>query len=100
MGVYGYCVVPGDHGPVSLAGIDGAPVRAHRIGELAVLVSDMARPEPNAERIQQHNAVIEAVVTEALTPVPLRFGQWADTPAVFDAVVQERAEWYAERLET
>jgi hypothetical protein len=98
VGVYGYCVVPAGQPDTALRGIDGAPVRIHTVGELAVLVSDIARPEPNAERIQQHNAVIEGVVTEELTPVPLRFGQWADQAAVFDAVVIEKAEWYRERL--
>jgi hypothetical protein len=98
VGVYGYCVLPAGRPVPGLRGIDGAPIRAHRVGELAVLVSDITRPEPNAERIQQHNAVIEGVVTEELTPVPLRFGQWADRAEVFDAVVLEKAEWYLERL--
>jgi hypothetical protein len=100
VGIYGYCIVPAGHGAVGRTGIDGASVRVHAIGELAVLVSDLARPEPTAERIQQHNAVIEAVVTEELTPVPLRFGQWADSAGVFEAAVLEKAAWYAERLQT
>lgn len=99
MGVYGYCVVHGEHAiPDGLAGIDGRPVRRHEVGELAVVLSDSDRPEPSAEHVQQHNAVIEAVMTPEVTPVPLRFGQWASGVEVFEQVVSEKSSWYVERL--
>lgn len=99
MGLYGYCVVPAGHPvPKGIAGIAAATVRPHVVKDLAVLISDCDRPEPTAEHVQQHNAVIEAVVTPEVTPVPLRFGQWAASLDVFDEVVGEKAEWYRERL--
>jgi hypothetical protein len=39
-------------------------------------------------------------VTEALTPVPLRFGQWSESADVFEAAVVEKADWYRERLQS
>lgn len=70
------------------------------MGEFLVLVSDLDRPLPSAEHVQQHNAVIEAAVNAEITPVPLRFGQWAHDASVFEQVVEENADWYAERLKT
>lgn len=99
MGCYGYCVVPAGHEPpVGLAGIDAQAVRTHVTGEFAVWISDTGRPEPSAASVQAHNGVIEAAVTETVTPVPLRFGQWSDNAAVFDTVISEKADWYRGRL--
>ena len=99
MGLYAYCIVPRGHQVDGrLIGVGGTAVRSHSIDELAVLVSEMERPQPSAEHVQEHNAVIEAVVTEEVTPVPLRFGQWAADESVFDEAVREKAEWYGERL--
>lgn len=99
MGVYGYCVVPGEHEvPHDLKGLHGAGVRAHSIDDLAVIISEIDRPEPTAEHVQQHNSAIEGVVTEEVTPVPLRFGQWAPDAGMFEKVVRENAAWYHERL--
>ena len=99
MGVYGYCVVPRDHVvPPGMRGLDGAEIRGHGIDDLMVVVSESERPEPNAEHVQQHNAAIEGLVTQDVTPVPLRFGQWAAEIEVFEKAVGEKAEWYRERL--
>ena len=98
-GVYGYCVVPLAHDiPQRLTGLQGTAVRVHGVDDLAVVVSDMDRPEPTAEHVHQHNAVIESVATETVTPVPLRFGQWAADTGMFDKVVRAKAAWYHERL--
>ena len=70
------------------------------VADLAVVVSRIDKPEPTVAHVQQHNAVVEAFVTEEVTPVPLRFGQWAAEPGVFDAVIREKADWYRERLES
>jgi hypothetical protein len=99
VGRYGYCIVPAGHEPpAGLLGIDDRPVSAHESGELAIWISEAERAEPNAANVQAHNRVIEAAVTETVTPVPLRFGQWSERAAVFDDVVREKAEWYRERL--
>ena len=78
MGVYVYCVVPPEHEPpADLAGVDGAAVRKADIAAIACWLSDLPqRPEPTVTRIRQHNGVVEAAVSEQITPVPVRFGQW------------------------
>lgn len=101
MGVYGYCVVPCDHGPpTKLAGLGETAVVAHAVADLAVWIAEIGRPDPTVEHIEVHNRVVEAAITEAVTPVPLRFGQWAAELAVFDAVIAEKSQWYRERLNT
>ena len=99
MGCYGYCVVPRAHEPGrEQAGIGGKPVAARVVDRVALWWSEMDRPEPSVEHVQQHNAVIEAALTDTVTPVPLRFGQWSEDPEVFDRVISEKLGWYEERL--
>lgn len=50
------------------------------------------------EAIKAHNQVVEAALTDAITPVPLRFGQWSTETEPFDRVISEKAAWYEERL--
>ena len=99
MGVYGYCVVPRDHMAGEVKGIGGAAVTALVISELAVLVSNIDRPDAAVQSITEHNAVVEAAVTQEVTPVPLRFGQWSQNAEAFERVITEKAEWYRERLD-
>jgi hypothetical protein len=99
MGFYGYCVVPGSHRPPEgLKGLEAAIVAFRPVGGLAVWYSDMSRPDPTIEHIRSHNATVEMAVTEAVTPVPLRFGQWADEAGVFDRIITEKLGWYEDRL--
>lgn len=98
VGIYAYCVLPGTHVVRRVTGIGGVEVRPNPIGALTVLISEIERPEPSLAHVQQHNAVVEAVVTEDVTPVPLRFGQWADGIEAFEKGIREKADWYAERL--
>lgn len=102
MGVYGYGVVPRGHEwpEQAPAGLDGAEVRRLYVAGLSLLISELDRPEPTAEHVQQHNAVLEAAATQEMTPVPLRFGQWAAEVSVFDEGLAARADWYEERLKT
>lgn len=99
MGFYGYCVVPRSHPvPAGLVGIGRCPVSSREVAGMAVWHSDIERPEPGVEAIKAHNQVVEAAVTDAVTPVPLRFGQWAAETEPFDRVISEKANWYEERL--
>jgi hypothetical protein len=101
VGVYGYCVVPRDHAPpAALSGMSQTAVRHHALASLAVWVAEIDRPDPTIEHIEAHNRVVEAAITEAVTPVPLRFGQWAADMSVLDAAINEKAHWYRERLST
>ena len=100
MGLYVYCIVPAGCPPSGdLVGVDDAPVLARAVGEVGVWVSELGgRPEPSIERIRAHNRVVEAAVTESVTPVPVRFGQWLESETALAAHVSERAGGYAAAL--
>lgn len=87
-GLHLYCVTPAGHEPdIALRGVDDRPVTAVVAGEIAVWVSPAsAPPRATLETVQRHHAVVEAAM-RAVTPVPLRFGQWLDG----EAAVRERA---------
>ena len=97
MGLYAYCVLPATHRPdASLIGLGGEGVVAITVEGLAVWVSSMERPQPSLEAVQAHNRVIEAAITEEVTPVPLRFGQWLeDEPALRLALAAHAAQHHA-----
>jgi hypothetical protein len=101
MGCYGFCVLPrGAEPPEGLIGLDAQAVVARNVGDLTVWVSEIARPEPALEQVQAHNRVVEAAITDEVTPVPLRFGQWSEDAGAFDALIAAREDWYRERLRT
>lgn len=78
LGIYLYCAIPAGSVPhQGLAGLDGMQVRSLTNASIEYWYSRLARrPEPSIEGIREHNAVVEAAVTEQVTPLPLRFGQW------------------------
>jgi hypothetical protein len=99
VGLYLYCVVPPGHRvPEGLKGLNDSAVEEFRAGELAVWVSRIEKPDPGVEAIRGHNAVVEAGVTEEVTPVPLRFGQWLDDEAALQPALLEKADAYQARL--
>lgn len=99
MGLYAYCVVPAAHRPPSgLVGITGAPVELLQLTALGVWISPMERPQVSVEAVQAHNRVVEVAITEQVTPVPLRFGQWlGDAPGLIAAISEQSAQ-YGDRL--
>ncbi len=100
MGIYAYCVVPPEHRPAAgLTGLSGAPVGYTEAGGLGVWVSDLDRPQLAVEAVQEHNHVVEVAVTEQVTPVPLRFGQWLEDPPGLAAAITERADQYRAKLQ-
>ncbi|HEY0671480.1 MAG TPA: GvpL/GvpF family gas vesicle protein [Longimicrobiales bacterium] len=100
MGSYAYCVVPIAHyPPAGLTGLDGASVEYLAAGPVGVWVSRMSRPQPGVALLQAHNDVVEAAITEQVTPVPLRFGQWLAEEAQLVAGIEEKAARYVEQLE-
>jgi hypothetical protein len=99
MGVYAYCVVPtGFAVPQGLTGLDGAGVELFDAGDVALWVTRGDRPDPGIAAIRVHNAVVEAAVTEEVTPLPLRFGQWLADDAALRAAVAEKTTSYRQRL--
>lgn len=99
MGVYAYCIVPSGHEPpTGLAGLQGSPVSRLSAGAVDVWVSRMDKPQPGVALLQEHNAVVEAAVTEQVTPVPLRFGQWLEDEAALLSALEEKAELYHAKL--
>lgn len=100
MGLHLYCIVPAGHGVAPLAGIEGRPVRSLEGAGLGVWTSEHpTRPRPAIETVRAHNAVVEAAITDQVTPVPVRFGQWLDSEAAATAAVAEGADHYATLLE-
>lgn len=102
IGVYLYCAIP--TGAVSCEGVAG-------IGDCSVLslaedtleywYSRIAgRPEPSIEGIRQHNAVVEAAVTEQITPLPIRFGQWFENEQHLREQVAGLKTLHAQQLHT
>ena len=68
------------------------------MSDVAVWVTRGPRPDGGVDAIRIHNAVVEAAVTEEVTPVPLRFGQWVDDERDLQKAVAEKATSYQERL--
>jgi hypothetical protein len=99
MGVYAYCVVPPGHAPgAGVTGLDDKVVELVPIGEVALWVSRLPRPNGSVAQITAHNKVVEAAVTDEVTPVPLRFGQWLDDDAALFAAMQDKVVSYGEKL--
>ena len=97
-GVYLYCVVPSGHEPpTALRGIADLPVVGVAFRDVALWVSRAAEAaRPSIEAVQQHNAVVEAAMTETVTPVPLRFGQYIEPAAELESRMADRvAAWVA-----
>ena len=100
MGIYAYCVVPPDHAPsVGVTGLDDKPVELVPMGEVALWVSRLPRPTGSVAQITAHNKVVEAAVTDEVTPVPLRFGQWLDNEAALRAAMLDKTASYQEKLQ-
>lgn len=99
MGFYIYCVVPANYAPGSLTGIDQAPVQLVSCAGLGLWISEFdSVPEPAVPRIKQHNRVVEAAISEQVTPVPVRFGQWAADRAALEQSFAPRAENFTRLL--
>ena len=91
MGIYAYCVVPSGHEiPPGLSGLCGVEVAEFSTSGVAVWVTRGPRPDGGVDAIRIHNAVVEAAVTEEVTPVPLRFGQWLDDESELQKAVAEK----------
>jgi hypothetical protein len=100
VGIYAYCVVPpAQHPRPDLNGIDGSAVELLEVGEVGLWVSRTERPKVSVEAVQAHNAVVEAAVTERVTPVPLRFGQWVEDLDKLRSLAAEHAGQYRSSLD-
>ncbi len=84
--------------PPGLTGLQGSPVTVLSAGAIDVWVSHMDKPQPGVALLQEHNAVVEAAVTEQVTPVPLRFGQWLEDEAALRSALEAKADLYREKL--
>ncbi|HSJ06918.1 MAG TPA: GvpL/GvpF family gas vesicle protein [Longimicrobiales bacterium] len=96
MGVHVYCVVPAGFGPPDgTRGIEGEAVGFGDAGMVGCWMSRHdSRPAPTAESIRVHNDVVKAGMTDDVTPVPLRFGQWfADADTAVAEVGSDAERW-------
>jgi hypothetical protein len=100
MGFHVYCITPASHLPV-ITGIEGRPVAAVQEGSLAAWVSEHdARPEASVESAKRHNEVVVSAMTQEVTPVPVRFGQWLrDDAALRESIRTSHDDWM-ERIRT
>jgi hypothetical protein len=99
IGIYPYCAVPAGHTPpVSVVGLEGAQVELVTTGNIGLWVSRLPRPTGSVQLIQDHNRVVEAAVTDEVTPVPLRFGQWLADDATLHASMADKAPSYEQKL--
>ena len=95
MGCYVYCIVPIGHAPENITGIDRQAVDQLDGAGVGCWVSVFdKRPEPTLDRVREHNAVIQAAVTDTVTPVPIRFGQWLESsPALLEHLALNAARY-------
>jgi hypothetical protein len=94
MATYLYCVLSEPRGvPDALTGVEGAPVRSIRAGELGAWASDVAEApvSPTVERLRAHDVVCAAALDTGETPLPVRFGQtFPDDEAMISAIASQR----------
>jgi hypothetical protein len=77
MKLYAYCLCADlDTFDNSVSGVTGAAVRALKIGDVSVLVSDCEAVPVTQENMLAHAAVVRSVLTRT-TPMPFRFGTLA-----------------------
>jgi hypothetical protein len=93
VGFYAYCIGQAGHPePPPIDGLEGAPVRAERIDDFVVLLSEITTtPAPTLASVRLHNAVVEAATAQE-TPLPFRFGQWFDSRDELRRSLHERHE--------
>lgn len=93
-GVYPYCVVAaGCHPPPDLTGLGGRPVEGRDVAPFTIWTSAEASPPAlDLDGIRQHHEVVRAA-SESVTPVPVRFGDWArDHSVLADRIRRRRGE--------
>jgi hypothetical protein len=89
--LYIYAVV--DEAPADLGlGLEGSPLRAVPCGRVAAVVSEHEQPpEPEEERLWQHEAVVERLLEEG-TVLPMRFGATVPGTKRLEALLSAREE--------
>jgi hypothetical protein len=101
MGFHLFCIMPARLAvPADCTGLDGRPVVAAAAGDLAAWASELpAPPQPDVPAMRTHNAVIVAAMSDTVTPVPVRFGQWCATREEVAERVAERADHWTALLD-
>ncbi len=100
MGVYLYCVLPGDVAPpAGLRGLAETAVRLQTNGPLACWVSSLdTPPEASVAALQRHNDVVQTALALGVTPLPVRFGQWLENDAALEGALRAREDAYEQAL--
>ena len=90
MKLYAYCLCAGlDTFESSVSGVSGAAVRALKINDISVLVSDCEAVAPTKENALAHAAVVRSVLGQT-TPLPLRFGTVTTEPQLRNFVTTHK----------
>jgi len=80
-------------------GPDPAPLRVVSGSRLAAVVSDAPDDlRPKRRDLEAHEAVLEALIADGAV-LPMRFGALASDDASVERELDERADWYGERLD-
>lgn len=98
MGAHAYCIVRADSASAAqVTGIAGVTVELAAAGRIGCWLSvHGAKPAVSVAAVRDHDTVVRAAMSEAHTPVPLRFGQWfADREAAGAAVAADAARWHS-----
>jgi hypothetical protein len=94
--VHVYCVMPAGSVPdPGVQGVGDAAVRVIETAGLAFWVSEHdRRPAAGTEAATAHHRVVAAGMNSAVTPVPVRFGQWfAGEDAAAAALAADGDRW-------
>ncbi len=94
-GVLLYCIAPAGFAPQNmLEGVGRARVRAIDVDGLTAWVTTADRaPDVHIDAVRAHHAVVEASITDDVTTLPVRFGQWLESENVLRTrLLASRAE--------
>ena len=80
-GVYLYCIAPAGHAPgEAITGIAAAPVEGLDASGFTLWISPMDKPPAvDLDAVRAHNSVVEKSITQEITTLPVRFGQWLES---------------------
>jgi hypothetical protein len=80
-GVYLYCIAPAGHAPgEAITGIAAAPVEGLDASGFTLWISPMDKsPAVDLDAVRAHNSVVEKSITQEITTLPVRFGQWLES---------------------
>jgi len=88
-----YALIRDDGRRVSARGISGERLRVARVGALAAVVGDVARPPaPTEAKLRAYMSVVAALATRHRAILPVRFGTIMEDDAKLETVLRARQQ--------